>query len=164
MGLLPDTQICGLRVRRECRERFSRHRLQRKPLDSDTGMHLACARAVMHVGIANLRWRGKRSRHSRRMRNPQFCVSGKRPMCLQMVWCLSVPDYQGLYSLNGKTLYNREIWVKNCPIALQFDRRLGIAALAPALARCQTGDKSLTETMMNQIGHRKLPSKRHLIK
>ena len=25
-------------------------------------------------------WRGKRSRHSRRMRNPQFYVSGKRPM------------------------------------------------------------------------------------
>ena len=33
----------------------------------------------MHVGLANPRW-GKRSRHSRRMRNPQFCVSGKRPM------------------------------------------------------------------------------------
>ena len=30
------------------------------------------ARAVMHVGIANPRWQGKRSRHSRRMRNPQF--------------------------------------------------------------------------------------------
>ena len=26
------------------------------------------------------RWRGKRSRHSRRMRNPQVCVSGRRPM------------------------------------------------------------------------------------
>ena len=26
------------------------------------------------------RWRRKRSRHSRRMRNPQFYVSGKRPM------------------------------------------------------------------------------------
>ena len=26
------------------------------------------------------RWRGKRPRHSRRMRNPQFCASGKRPM------------------------------------------------------------------------------------
>ena len=26
------------------------------------------------------RWRRKRSRYSRRMRNPQFCVSGKRPM------------------------------------------------------------------------------------
>ena len=25
-------------------------------------------------------WRGKRSRHSRRMRNQQFCVSGKRPI------------------------------------------------------------------------------------
>ena len=34
----------------------------------------------MHVGIANPRWRGKCSRHSRRMRNPQFCVSGKRPI------------------------------------------------------------------------------------
>ena len=26
------------------------------------------------------RWRGKRSRHSRHMRNPQFYVSGKRPI------------------------------------------------------------------------------------
>ena len=42
--------------------------------------HVRHARAVMHVGIDNPRWRGKRSRHSRRMRNPQFCVSGKRPM------------------------------------------------------------------------------------
>ena len=25
-------------------------------------------------------WLGKRSRHFRRMRNPQFCLSGKRPM------------------------------------------------------------------------------------
>ena len=32
----------------------------------------------MHVGIANPRMRGKRSRHSRRMRNPQFYVSGRR--------------------------------------------------------------------------------------
>ena len=30
------------------------------------------ARAVMHVGIANLRRRGKRPRHPRYMRNPQF--------------------------------------------------------------------------------------------
>ena len=34
----------------------------------------------MHVGIASPRRRGKRSRHSRRMRNPQFYVSGKRPI------------------------------------------------------------------------------------
>ena len=37
----------------------------------------ACA--VMHVGNANTQWRGKRSRHSRCMHNPQFYVSGKRP-------------------------------------------------------------------------------------
>ena len=34
----------------------------------------------MHVGIAKLRRWGKRSRHSRRMRNPQYYISGKRPM------------------------------------------------------------------------------------
>ena len=46
---------CGLCMRRECWERFPRRRLQRKPLVSDRGLH---ARAVMHVGIANPRWRG----------------------------------------------------------------------------------------------------------
>ena len=39
MGLLPDTPNCGLRMRSECRERFPRHRCQRKPLVSDPGMH-----------------------------------------------------------------------------------------------------------------------------
>ena len=34
----------------------------------------------MHVRIAYPRCWGKRSRHCRRMRNPQFYVSGKRPM------------------------------------------------------------------------------------
>ena len=48
-----------------CRECFLRYRLQRKPLVS-----------VMHVGIANPRWRRKRSRHTQRM----FNVSGKRPI------------------------------------------------------------------------------------
>ena len=84
MGLLPDTYNCGLRMHRECRERFPRHRLQMKPLVNDPGMHhgTCVTPAVMHIGIANPnpRWRVKRSRHSRRMRNPQFCVSDKRPM------------------------------------------------------------------------------------
>ena len=39
MGLLPDTQNCRLRMRRECRERFLHHWLQRKPLVNDSGMH-----------------------------------------------------------------------------------------------------------------------------
>ena len=38
MGLLPDTQNCGLCMRRECREHFPRHWLQRKPLVSDSGV------------------------------------------------------------------------------------------------------------------------------
>ena len=38
------------------------------------------ARAVMRVRIAYPQWRGKRSRHSRRMRIPQFYLSIKRPM------------------------------------------------------------------------------------
>ena len=59
MGLLPDTKNCGLCMRRECRERFPRHRLQMKPLVSDPGMHhgRCVTRAVMHVGIAYRRWR-----------------------------------------------------------------------------------------------------------
>ena len=57
MGLLPDTQNCGLRMRWECRERFPRHRFQRKLLVSDPDMHHGTC--VMHVGIAKPRWRGK---------------------------------------------------------------------------------------------------------
>ena len=82
-ALLPDTQNCGLRMRRECREHFSRHR---RISDPDIH-HRTC---VTHVpwcmpgsltsGFLWNRWRGRRSRHSRRMRNPQFCVSAKRPM------------------------------------------------------------------------------------
>ena len=39
MSLLPDTQNSWLCMRRDCRERFPRHRLQRKPLVNDPGMH-----------------------------------------------------------------------------------------------------------------------------
>ena len=47
MDLLPDTWNCVLRMRRECRERFPRHRLQKKPLVSDPDMHHATC--VTHV-------------------------------------------------------------------------------------------------------------------
>ena len=39
MDLLPGTTNCGLRMCRECMGRFARHRLKRKPLFSDPGMH-----------------------------------------------------------------------------------------------------------------------------
>ena len=38
---------CGLRILRECRERFPRHRLQRNPLVSDLSMHYGTC--VTHV-------------------------------------------------------------------------------------------------------------------
>ena len=44
--------------------------------------HVRYARTMMHVGIASSRWRRKGSQHSRRMRNPQFYTSGKRPIWL----------------------------------------------------------------------------------
>ena len=63
------------------------------PLVSDPDMHHGtcvthvprCMPGSLTSGFLWCRCRGKRSRHSRRMRNPQFCVSGKRPM-VPMMW------------------------------------------------------------------------------
>ena len=73
-------------MRRECRERFPRHRLQRKPLVSDPDMHHGTC--VTHVpwcmsGSPTCDGGGKRSRHSDHMRNPQFYVSGRGPWRLR---------------------------------------------------------------------------------
>ena len=83
--------------------------------------HMRHARAVMHVGITNPRWRGKRSRHSRRMRNPQFYVSDKRPMGvwhtekLTMGYLLLVTQvsYKCLYSLKIHRLIGIGIPIRN---------------------------------------------------
>ena len=45
-----------------------------------------CMSGSITSGFLWSRWRGKRSRHSRRMRNPQFCVSRKRPMRQATSW------------------------------------------------------------------------------
>ena len=58
MGFLPDAKYCGLgmgRECRECRECFPRHRLQRKPLVSDSGMlHDTCVRHVPWCMLGSL--------------------------------------------------------------------------------------------------------------
>ena len=46
-----------------------------------------CMPGSLTSGFHSNRWRGKRSRHSRRMRKPQFYVSGKRPMCWSLFVC-----------------------------------------------------------------------------
>ena len=70
-------------MRRECRERFPR-----PPRVSDPDMHHGtcvthvpwCMPGSVTSGFLWSRWLGKRSRHPRRMRNPQCYVSGKRPI------------------------------------------------------------------------------------
>ena len=73
------------------------------------------------------RWRGKRSRHFRRMRNPQCCVSGKKPNdCLLVVWwhkchviCLSqwekTSHLRCLYS-DIKTLFGDKYSTGTCSV------------------------------------------------
>ena len=54
MGLLPEKYNCGLPMRRKSPECFLRHRLERKPLVSDPGMHHCTCET--HIGNANPRW------------------------------------------------------------------------------------------------------------
>ena len=65
------------------------------PRVSDPDMHHGtcvthvpwCMPGSLTSGFLWSRWRAKRSRNSRRMRNPQFCVSGKRPMVVTWHQC-----------------------------------------------------------------------------
>ena len=82
MGVLPDRQNCGLHMRRECRG-FPHNRGLTIPscITARLTHHVPwCMAGSRTSGFIWSRWRGKRSRHSKRMRNPQFYVSGKRPM------------------------------------------------------------------------------------
>ena len=82
-------------MRRECRERIPRHRFQTASYRSrHASRHVRDARAVMHVGIDNPRWRGKRSRHSRRMRNSLF-----------------YPIWQEAHDANAETQVPRPVWI-----------------------------------------------------
>ena len=68
-------QNCGLYMHRECQERLSHHRHQRKPLFSDPSMH----HDVMHVRIANPRGWEKHSLLSRCIRKPHFTYLVRGP-------------------------------------------------------------------------------------
>ena len=75
------------------------------------------ARAVMYVGIATSRWRGKRSRYSRRMHNPHFYVSGKRPIFdRRKITALSYKEfYTQIPSPKRKIIHVNYILVTACP-------------------------------------------------
>ena len=71
----------SIKIESLCKENY---RSGNKPIVRRGSWHASrCvrhARVMMHVGIANPRWREHRSQHPRRMRNLQVYVSGKRPM------------------------------------------------------------------------------------
>ena len=73
---------CGFRMRRECRERFPPPRFNDPDMHHDTCVtHVSwCMPVSLTSSFLWIRWQGKRFWHSRRMLNPQFYVSGKRPM------------------------------------------------------------------------------------
>ena len=58
---------------------FPRHRLQRKPLVCDPGMHHGTCVTHMPWCMSGSRWRVKRSRHSRRMRTRNFPYLARGP-------------------------------------------------------------------------------------
>ena len=68
--------------------RYVKLRVSLSPLISDPDMHHGtcvthvpgCVPGSLSSGFLWSQWRWKRSRHSRRMRNPHFYVSGKGPM------------------------------------------------------------------------------------
>ena len=119
MGLLPDMLYYVLHMRQECREHFPRHRLQRKPLVSNPGMHHGtCVTHMPWCMLGSLpRGGGKKgSRHTWHIRNPQFYVLGMKPMCLCMLNSLwkhknSTEDHQiweavsWCSQLTGETLH-----------------------------------------------------------
>ena len=88
MGLLPATKNCGLRMHRECRKRFPRHRLQRKPLASDSGMHHGTC--VTHV---------------------PWCMSGS----LTHGGGENVLGISGACAIRNFTYLNTGPWAKNLP-------------------------------------------------
>ena len=81
MGFLPDKLNCGLRTRRECRKRFPRHHRVNNP-DMHHGTCVTHVPGCMPGLLTSVSFevgsREKGPRHCRRMRNPQFYVSGKR--------------------------------------------------------------------------------------
>ena len=72
-----------VRMRRECRERFLRHRRWAIPTCITARASHTCRDACRDRQLSvsfEIGGGGKRSRHSRRMRNLQIYVSGKRPI------------------------------------------------------------------------------------
>ena len=81
-------------MRWECRKRFPPRPTSKETASKRSrhaSRHVRHTRAVMHVGIAYPRWRGKRSRHSRRMRTRKFTYLSRGPLVLTVIITLTIP-------------------------------------------------------------------------
>ena len=65
-----------------------------------------CMSKSLTSGFLWSRWRGKCSRHSRRMHNRQFCVSGKRPIAEQLDFITITITI----SASNKSIWSRWWW------------------------------------------------------
>ena len=77
-----------------------------QPWVSDPGMHQDmcvpwCRPGSLTSCFLWTRWRGKRSQHSRCMHNPQFYVSGKRPIAESCVLWIHVAITRGFQPFTG---------------------------------------------------------------
>ena len=75
---------------------------------NDPDMHHGtwCQPGSLTSGFLWSRWRRKRSRHSRRMRNRQFYVSGKRPMEINCIFVLMVLQICQIWFTRSYVLVN----------------------------------------------------------
>ena len=124
MGLLPDTQNCGLRMRRECRERFPRHRGLTIPActTAPARPHVPwCLPGSLTHGLLWGRWRGKRSRHCRRMRSPQFYVSDKRQIARSR-WDMRVDRLLGRIEVPAELQRNVILQTSNLTVSFVYLR------------------------------------------
>ena len=91
MGFLPVTENCGLRFRQECREPFPRHRLQRKPLIRDPGMHYGtCVTHVPCCMSGSLTCRGRENVSG----IPGACATCNFPYLVKGTWLKSCVHYK----------------------------------------------------------------------
>ena len=97
------------------------------PWISDPGMHHGmcithvpwCMPRSLISGFLWSRWRGKRSRRSRRMRNPQFYISGKRPIDNSCSWLEVIATFAFLFPVDPVV----DIYSSNAPVHYPIDEQ-----------------------------------------
>ena len=125
----------------------------------------------MHVRIAKPRWLGKRSRHSRHMRNPQCCVSGKRPIeehkprKLAFMKCHCVENIVFEHTINFcvdtvRMVYFPSVWL--CFICVSIGSILGSCVFTLSL-RCHRAHGELKMVSNQHIVNTKRKNSEHTL-